>query len=103
MAASTISQGRIPIPGKSATEVALRVIGWGLVLAAALYYVLRNALPHFSLDQAYYGEHWSHAAWLLLHITGGMLALLLGPFQFWSGLRRRHMQVHRWTDRKSVV
>lgn len=31
----------------------------------------------------------------LAHLLGGSLALLLGPFQFWEGLRNRQPQWHR--------
>lgn len=31
-----------------------------------------------------------------LHVFCGSLALLLGPLQFWTTLRRRHPVVHRW-------
>ena len=39
------------------------------------------------------------AGWLFLHINGGMLALLTGPWQFWTGLRQRNLTIHRWTGR----
>jgi uncharacterized membrane protein YozB (DUF420 family) len=44
-------------------------------------------------------EYWPKRGWLLLHITGGTLAVLTGPWQFWTGLRQKHIQVHRWTGR----
>lgn len=96
MEKSTNYRKRMHTLGRSTV---LRAIVWGLGLTVALYYVYENALPHFSLDQEFYQHHWSHAGWLLLHITGGILALLFGPFQFWSGLRRSYMRVHRWTGR----
>jgi len=34
-----------------------------------------------------------------VHIAGGSLALLLGPLQFLSGLRRWNITVHRWAGR----
>lgn len=35
--------------------------------------------------------------WSLVgHISGGMLALLIGPLQFWKGFRARHLTTHRW-------
>lgn len=80
-------------------KLLLKIIGWGVVLTIALYFVFKNAVPHFSLDQEYYGQHWSHAGWLLIHIVGGILALLVGPFQFWTGLKKWNMQIHRWTGR----
>ncbi len=98
----TTSPKRIPVSKKPETKTAFKVIGWGLALSAALYYVFWDALPYFALDQAVYGYHWSHGGWLLLHITGGVFALLSGPFQFWTGLRRRSMYIHRWTGRVYV-
>jgi predicted membrane protein DUF2306 len=37
--------------------------------------------------------------WLLMHMTGGMVALLSGPWQFWTGFRARYARLHRWTGR----
>ncbi len=81
------------------SKFVFKIIGWGIVLALALYFVFKDALPYFSLAPEFYEHHWSHAVWLLLHITGGILALLIGPFQFWTGLRKWNMHVHRWTGR----
>jgi len=33
--------------------------------------------------------------WLLPHGLGGLTALLIGPFQFSSRLRQRHLRIHR--------
>lgn len=33
------------------------------------------------------------------HIVGGGIALVLGPLQFWRGLRERRPRVHRWIGR----
>lgn len=33
------------------------------------------------------------------HIVAGGIALVVGPFQFWRGLRDRHRALHRWTGR----
>ena len=30
-----------------------------------------------------------------MHITGGMVALLIGPWQFWTGFRARYFRAHR--------
>jgi uncharacterized membrane protein len=32
-----------------------------------------------------------------MHITGGMIALLVGPSQFWTGFRVRFARLHRFT------
>lgn len=44
-------------------------------------------------------NYWIMRGWLLTHITGGMVALLTGPWQFWTGFRMRFAKVHRWTGR----
>lgn len=80
-------------------KTALKWLAWSGIVALALYYIVRNALPYFALQPEHFKNHWSHAGWLLLHIGGGVLALLLGPFQFWAGLRHKRMQLHRWIGR----
>jgi hypothetical protein len=40
---------------------------------------------------------------MLTHAIVAPFALLLGPFQFFPGLRARHPRVHRWTGRTYVV
>lgn len=84
---------------QSRLRTAGRIGGWGLVVAVALYYVSEFAVEYFVFDAEIYGSHWGHAGWLLLHIAGGVVALLVGPFQLWAGLRRRYMRVHRWSGR----
>lgn len=41
--------------------------------------------------------------WLLLHITSGMLALLIGPWQFSRRLRQRYLLLHRVSGRIYVI
>src|SRR5271168_5255853 len=44
-------------------------------------------------------EKWAYyhpVRWLVLpHILGGMIALLIGPFQFSSRFRQRYLRIHR--------
>jgi uncharacterized membrane protein YozB (DUF420 family) len=44
-------------------------------------------------------NYWRMRGWLLMHISGGMIAALTGPFQFWTGFRARFAKIHRWTGR----
>lgn len=41
--------------------------------------------------------------WLLVHVAGAATALLVGPFQFLTGLRRRVPKAHRWSGRAYVA
>lgn len=63
----------------------------------AIHFYLRDPL-HYIVDQSEksFGNYWPHRTALLLHITGGTLALFCGPFQLWTGLRRQALPIHRW-------
>ena len=41
--------------------------------------------------------------WLFPHVTGGAIALIVGPLQFSSTLRRRFPALHRWVGRLYVL
>lgn len=45
------------------------------------------------------GRFWPIKWWLIGHITGGILALTIGPFQFWKSFRTKFLSVHRWLGR----
>lgn len=81
----------------------LATLGAVLVILLALLFWFDDALPYFEFDEASYGRVRDRSGWLLTHVIGGSLALLMGPFQFWSGLRRRHVSVHHWTGRLYVA
>jgi len=68
----------------------------GLAVAFVTKYVFRYYLNYneaaFALGSPkYWGLRW----WLLFHISGGTLALLCGPWQFWTGFRARYLNLHR--------
>lgn len=55
--------------------------------------------PSGGLAANYAEQPWPIQLAFYAHIVGGGLALVLGPLQFWRGLRSRHPRVHRWTGR----
>jgi hypothetical protein len=66
--------------------------------------LLNDAIPYLTdVSPDKFGRFWPRRAWLLTHIAGSGLALLVGSLQLWSGLRRRSMRVHRWTGRLYVL
>ncbi len=81
------------------------IIGGALLIIAgvALRFLVHYAFPYFRFDPAYFRGYWPHRARLIFHISGGILALSCGPFQFWTGLRRSAMSVHRWTGRLYLI
>ena len=78
----------------------LRLLGWGVVLALAAWFVVTNFARYVTLDPARFGPYWwARVAWLVPHMAGGLVALSLGPLQFWTAFRRRYARLHRWTGR----
>jgi hypothetical protein len=77
----------------------------GATLVAAVFFVAVAALPYFTflfdstpgrfVEEVRFGIYYPRRGWLLLHIAGGMLALLAGPVQLWLGLTDRRMDLHR--------
>ena len=61
----------------------------------ALLFIAVAALPYFTLNEERFSVYWPKRWWLMLHISGGMAALLAGPVQLWLGLSNRRMDVHR--------
>ena len=72
-----------------------------LLIAAllALYFAYEQVIPYFVWSEEAYGYYWQFRLPLLLHVVGGLVALLSGVFQLWSGLNRRVMRTHPKTGR----
>jgi hypothetical protein len=90
-------------PTKQKLALALKIAMGAFLVLFMLRFYFRDAVPYFDFSESSYGNFWPRRGWLLLHIIGGSLALLTGPFQFVSGLRRRYMTVHRWTGRSYLL
>jgi uncharacterized membrane protein len=74
-------------------------VGWlfGAIVLLTGVVFLTFGVGHYFFDfsEASYRQYWPHRGYLLMHILGGAVALVTGPFQLWSGLRRRVLKVHR--------
>jgi uncharacterized membrane protein len=66
----------------------------GLAMLVGLGFVLGFALPYF-VGGAELARYSGRQAWVLVHIGGGIVALLVGPGQLWLGQKRRRLEVHR--------
>ena len=100
-----MAHATIPAPagartGNAKVRTAGTVLAWTGILALAVGFVIKYVLFYYRhYDVASFDVYWPRRGWLFLHINGGALALLTGPWQFWTGLRQKHMNVHRWTGR----
>jgi Predicted membrane protein (DUF2306) len=95
----------------SAESPAAGTIGLGskalitLAALAAMAFVIVAALPYRAMlgteeaaRQTLEGFQFAYypvRGWLLTHIAGGLVALLIGPVQLWLGLHDVKMDVHR--------
>lgn len=96
-ATTTAAKGRT-------ANFALKVFGSAAILSVAAVFVFNYVFPlYLHYNEATYNDaapnHWALRGWLLMHVTGGTVALLLGPWQFWTGFRQRYTRLHRWIGR----
>lgn len=73
----------------------VKVVGGITLVLLALRFVYKDALPYFGLQEATFHNYWNVKWWLIGHITGGLLALVIGPFQFWTYFRNTYVSTHR--------
>lgn len=106
---STIVTSGLPVTsgGRTKSIFALKLLAWSAILSLAIAFVLKYVFRYYlHYDEAAFTDpnlgapnYWSQRGWLLMHITGGTVALLTGPWQFWTGFRMRYAGLHRWTGR----
>ncbi|MEV0387175.1 DUF2306 domain-containing protein [Nonomuraea sp. NPDC050643] len=90
-------------PVSASTASPARRAGWAAITVLAAAITLLVA-PYLTLDPDVFLEeqkavYLANQGSLFLHVAGGVVALVLGPVQFVSRLRRRLPVVHRVTGR----
>jgi len=100
------TSGRAMTPVRKLTpNLTAKVLASATMLVLALAFVFKYVFRYYlNYNQAAFTDpalgaanYWSERLWLLMHMTGGMLALLTGPWQFWTGFRARYFRLHRTT------
>jgi uncharacterized membrane protein len=76
-----------------------KVLIWVFLILFSGKFIIKDALPYFGFEQETYGHYWDYKWPLIGHISCGLLALVLGPFQFWKSFRNKYLTVHRWSGR----
>lgn len=107
MSTVAASDSVLPSTNGRTPFLVLKLIASGLIVVAAVTFVLKYVFRYYlhysaaAFTDPLLGaaNYWSMRGWLLMHISGGMVALLTGPFQFWTGFRMRYANLHRWTGR----
>jgi len=77
----------------------------GLISVVAVFFIVKYAIRYYYLRDTpvQLGLTWFRHLVLVTHISGGMIALLVGPWQFSGALRRRYLRVHRLMGRIYLV
>ncbi len=87
---------------------ALKVSGWVLMTLLAAFVTLVSLRYFVQRPEVAAGEPFretfaAHLPIFLAHVLGGTVALVLGPWQFWTRLRDRRLKLHRWLGRVYLV
>ncbi len=77
------------------TNKMLHFLGWTILISINIYFVYNFPLKHFNY------EAWSEpfGPLLTVHIVFGLIAILIGPFQFFPSIRKRQPHIHRMTGK----
>ena len=88
------------VPNLAGMPRLLPRVAWVIVLSLTAFF-LATRVPRFLVltAQSYGPYFWPRLSWVLPHVLSGLLAILIGPLQFWARLRRDYVQVHRWSGR----
>jgi uncharacterized membrane protein len=91
-------------PGRTTVRLLWILVGFLSLIGVAI--VIRRALALAgpapapgAMDAAF----WWYKPLTIIHIVPGLLFIIVGPLQFMSGLRRRHLALHRWLGRLFVA
>jgi hypothetical protein len=68
---------------------------WIALIGINVYFVYNFPLQHFNYTS--FSQPFGHL--LTVHIVFGIVAILVGPFQFFAAIRKRFVRVHRFSGR----
>ena len=95
---AAVSPDRSFHPIKAAALAVVVLVAFGFVIKYVLHY-------YFNYNAGAFADFWPQPrrSGILLHISAGTVALLLGPWQFSRRLRQRHLQWHRVIGRSYLI
>jgi len=77
---------------------------WAVVLVVGAYFILEGIPRYLTLSEDSYGPYyWPRVTYLLPHLLGGLVAIVIGPFQFWSRIRNNYPKIHRISGRIYLI
>ncbi len=73
------------------------IVFWAFIIALSLYFFLDNVVAFlYGYRSRNFGtSFFKNQLWVVMHLVGGSMALLLGPVQFWVFIRNKYLRFHR--------
>ena len=87
----------------SKPQLYFNILIWIFLILFAGKFVIKDALPYFGFQQIIFGHYWDFRWVLIGHISCGIVALVIGPFQFWKAFRNKYLTLHRWMGRTYLI
>jgi hypothetical protein len=66
-----------------------------MAMLAILFFLDTAALKFLNVSEEIYGIFWLRRNWLYAHVVAGVFAILIGPVQFWPGVKQSFPVLHR--------
>ena len=79
------------------------LIFWLFLIVFAGRFIIKDALPYFGFNEDVFGRWWEYKWSLIGHVSGGLMALIIGPIQFWKAFRNRYLKTHRLLGRIYLI
>lgn len=85
--------------------LAFQIFIWGLIICLSLYFFMDNVVAFFYgyRSKNFGTTFFNNQFWIVLHLIGGTMTLLLGPTQFWPFIRKRFLAFHRLAGKVYMV
>jgi uncharacterized membrane protein len=78
--------------------------GWVIIWILSFYFIYTNALRYFNVnDRVYTPEFKPFTPFIMLHVAGGIVALVVGPLQFFDTIRRKYTSFHRLIGKTYLI
>ena len=78
---------------------------WTIIIVLSLYFFMDNVIVFFyGYKSRIMGDSiLNNQLFVVMHLVGGTMALLLGPTQFWPFIRNRFLPFHRFAGKTYMV
>ncbi len=94
------------LPARASISPAGLLVGavWVIIGGLAVGFIGKYVVHYYlNYGPKEFDVFWPKRWALLAHMSSGAVALLIGPFQFWTGLKARLPRVHRWMGRTYLL